>query len=223
MKNVILTAIFTLSSSLFATNIKHTGLDFTRGMTVEINADGNVRNVGAGISVLQIDGTDLIDALCVNLFQGITVGQTYDAASIDASAYDMDGSSAAWLVQTFLPVVNAATGLARQIDGAALQLAIWDTIHDGGDGFADGHVRATGNTTASVLALANQWRLDAIDQNGAAKVFTAAPGTRTFQQQIYLSACASGNDCGGGEVPEPGTLVMMAVGAAAVLFGSWRR
>ena len=226
MKNVIVTAIFTLSSTLFATSIQHTGVDAARGMTVEITTDGTVRNVNAGVGVLRIDGTTLLDALCANLFQGITIGETYNAASIDASAYDLDGSSAAWLIRAFLPVVNAATGLTKQIDGAALQLAIWDTIHDGGDGFGNGRIRSTGNTNSSVLALANQWRLAAIDQDAAANVYTAANGSRAFQQQIYLSACTTGagNECGGGgEVPEPGPLAMMAAGAAAVWFGSWRR
>ncbi len=222
MKNVIVTAIFTLSSTLFATSIQHTGVDSTRGMSVEITTDGTVRSVNAGVGVLRIDGTTLLDALCANLFQSITIGQTYNAASIDASAYDLDGSSAAWLIRAFLPVVNAATGLTKQIDGAALQLAIWDTIHDGGDGFSNGRIRSTGNTNSSILALANQWRLAAIDQDAAANVYTATVGSRSFQQQIYLSACSTGNDCGG-EVPEPGTLAMMAVGAAAVWFGSWRR
>ena len=224
MKNVIVTAIFTLSSTLLATTIQHTGVDATRGMSIEIKIDGNVRGVKAGVGVLRIDGTTLIDALCANLFQGITIDQTYNAASIDASAYDLDGSSAAWLIRAFLPVVNAATGLTKQIDGAALQLAIWDTIHDGGDGFNNGRIRSTGYTNSSVLALANQWRLAAIDQDAAANVYTAATGSRAFQQQMYLSACSTGNNCGGGgEVPEPGTLAMMAVGAAAVWFGSWRR
>lgn len=82
----------------------------------------------------------------MNLFQGITLYRDYPAVSLLPDAYDSDGGAAAWLMQTFLPVVNAAMGSTRQIDGAALQLAIWDTIHDGGDGFAIGRVRSTGNT-----------------------------------------------------------------------------
>jgi hypothetical protein len=217
MKKIILAAIISSCSSLFASTIQHTGLDSARSMTIEIRADGSVRNVKAGIGQLLVDGSELIDVLCVNLFQGITVNQTYAAVSIDAEDYDFDGSAAAWLMETFLPVVNASTGLLQKIQGAALQLAVWDTIHDGGNGFSDGRIRATSGTNSQVLALANQWRLEALDENGSASVYKAAPGSRAFQQQMYLSVDYDA------EVPEPGTLVMLAIGSLAVLFGSWRR
>ena len=225
MKKIMATAILTLSSSsLFATSIQHTGIDWNRGLTVQISADGKAKDVSAGVGVLLVDGTNLIDAFCVNLFTGISVNQTYAAVAIDSADYDVDGPSAAWLVQNFLPLVNAASGVTRQIEGAALQLAIWDTIHDGGDGFAAGRIRSTGSTTATVLALAEQWSLAAVNQNGTANVYTAAPGARAFQQQIFLPVCTDANGCqSGGEVPEPSTIAMMLIGGAGVLFGSWRR
>ena len=225
MNRLTATAILALSStSLFATSIKHTGVDSSRAMTIEINSDGTVHNANAGISRILVDGTTLIDSLCVNLFTGITVNQTYSAMSIGAATYDGDGAAAAWLMRTFLPVVNAAAGATRQIEGAALQLLIWDTIHDSGDGFNTGRIQATSHTNSAVLAVANQWRLAALDQTAAASVFTAAPGARSFQQQIYIPNCISGGDCGtGGEVPEPSTLAMLAIGSVGVVFGAWRK
>jgi len=216
MKKLILTTILTLSSysSLFATSIKHTGMDTSRGLNIEIRADGSARNVNAGVNILLVDGLNLVDVFCVNLFTGITLNQTYAAMSIDADDYNVNGDSAAWLMETFLPVVNAAAGAIRQIDGAALQLAIWDLIHDGGDGFAAGRLRATNHTNSSVLAVANEWWLEALDKTGEASVYTALPGNRAFQQQMYL---------GESEVPEPSTLAMFGIGALAVIFGSWRR
>ena len=216
MKKLLLTAILSLtSSSLFATTIKHTGLDWTRAMGIEISADGAVRNASAGVGILQVNGTSLVDILCVNLFQGISVNQTYAAASVSPTSYDSDGGAAAWLMQSFLPIVDTA------IEGAALQLAIWDVIHDGGDGFASGRIRSTGNTNASVLAMASQWIMDAQGHSSnAAFVFTAAPGQRAFQQQLYLAVCDQPPT---GDVPEPGTLAMLAIGTVGVLVGTWRR
>ncbi len=223
-KLILAAAILSLSSTaLLATNIQHTGLDWTRGMTIEIQADNRVRNASAGVGVLRIDSASFLDAFCVNLFQGITLYQDYSAVSQLPDAYDADGGTAAWLMQTFLPVVNAAVGSARRIDGAALQLAIWDTIHDGGDGFGLGRVRSTGNTNSNVLAVADRWRLASLDRHGAASVYIAAPGSPAFQQQLYLSGCATMGTCGNSEVPEPGTLAMLAIGGLGIYFGTLRR
>ena len=64
MNRLTATAILALSStSLFATSIKHTGVDSSRAMTIEINSDGTVRNANAGVSRLLVDGTTLIDSL----------------------------------------------------------------------------------------------------------------------------------------------------------------
>ncbi|MBM3793909.1 MAG: hypothetical protein FJW31_07530 [Acidobacteria bacterium] len=218
MKNKTTLLISTLltilsSTTLFGTNIQHTGLDWDRAMTIEIKADGNVRNANAGVGVLLVNGADYVDALCVNLFQAIYLNTTYAAQSIAPASYDVDGGNApAYLAERYL------SASLTDVGGAALQLAVWDLIDDGGDGFAAGRIRSTANTNGSVLAQANNWRMEAMGQSGAASIFTAAPGTTAFQQQIYLT----GNP-GGGEVPEPGKLVMLVVGVAGVAFGSWSR
>ena len=121
MKKLILTAaILTLSSTaLLATNIQHTGLDWNRGMTIELQADNRVQNASAGVGVLLVDGASLVDAFCVNLFRGIALYQDYSATSVTPTSYDPDGGAAAWLMQTFLPVVNAtAPGSSQQMEGA---------------------------------------------------------------------------------------------------------
>ena len=219
MKKLILTAILSLSStSLFATNILHNGLDWTRGMSIEIKADNNVRNANAGVGLVTLDNATPLDVFCVNLFQGITLYQNYAATSVSPTVYDADGGAAAWLMQTFLPTVDTA------IEGAALQLAIWDVIHDSGDGFASGRIRSTGNTNAAVLSLAGQWVAASHGQSSAnAQVFTAGPNQRAFQQQLYLTGCALSGNCGGSEVPEPGTLSMLALGGLGIFFGARRK
>ncbi len=192
-------ALFSSSSSLRATEIVHTGLDGNRSQSIEIKADGNTRNVGAGVGILLVDGITYIDVLCVNLFQGITLNIDYAAQSIAASVYDSDGPAAGYLAQTYLPSVST------KIAGAALQLAVWDLIHDGGDGFSAGRVQSTVNTNSSVLTQANSFRQEALGKAAAASVFTAAPGARAFQQQIYLA----GNP---GQVPEPATFALLGIG-----------
>ena len=110
------------------------------------------------------------------------------------------------------------------IEGAALQLAIWDVIHDSGDGFATGRIRSTGNTNAAVLSLAGQWVAASHGQSSTnAQVFTAGPNQRAFHQQLYLTGCALSGNCGGSEVPEPGTLSMLALGGLGIFFGARRK
>jgi PEP-CTERM motif len=215
MKKLILTAILGLtSSSLFATTIRHQGLDWNRAMGIEIEANGQVRNVNAGVGSVRVNGSALLDVFCVNLFQGITLYQSYSAASVAPAAYDSDGGAAAWLMQTLLP------GLHSAVEGAALQLAIWDVIHDGGDGFDAGLIQSSLHTNADVLSLASGWVSNSRGMNGtAAFVFTAAPNARPFQQQMYLAI-----DCNPpSDVPEPGTTAMLAIGCLGVFVGSWRR
>lgn len=184
-------------------------------MQIEISADGNVRTASAGVGQLLVDNSpSAIDAFCANLFQGITLNQAYNATVIDAATFNpASGAAAAWLMRTFLPQVNAATGVARQERGAALQLTIWDMLSDGGNGFGAGRVQATTRTNSAVLALAEAWRLEGLDKTARAGVFTNATGAPAFQQQIFLDPAPVG-----GEVPEPGTMAMAALASAGLIW-----
>ncbi len=216
MNKLILTAILTLtSSSLFATNIRHQGLDWSRAMSIEIEAGGHVRNASAGVGIMRVNGSSLVDVLCVNLFQSITLYESYSAASVAPLSYDADAGAAAWLMQTFLPIVDSA------IEGAALQLAVWDVIHDGGDGLDAGRIQSSAHTNASVLSLASLWVSASQGMTGdAALVFTAAPNACSFQQQMYLAVDRPST---GGDVPEPGTMAMLLIGCVGVFAGTWRK
>ena len=149
----------------------------------------------------------------MNLFEGFAFFEEYTADSISALDYNPNGAQAGWLMQTFLPVTNTA------IDGAALQLAIWDVIHDGGDGFDAGRIRSSSYTDADVLALARERVAESHGQSTtAAYVYTASPGTPIFQQQLYLSGAQYDPPSDPpSDVPEPGTLAILGVGGLALV------
>jgi len=189
------------------------GSTWTGVMGIVVELDGEEHVAGAGVGLFSVEGSDPINTFCVNLFEGFAFFEEYTADSISALDYNPNGAQAGWLMQTFLPVTNTA------IDGAALQLAIWDVIHDGGDGFDAGRIRSSSYTDADVLALARERVAESHGQSTtAAYVYTASPGTPIFQQQLYLSGAQYDPPSDSpSDVPEPGTLAILGVGGLALV------
>jgi hypothetical protein len=80
------------------------------------------------------------------------------------------GRRAAWLNQTFLPDVSNSD------QATALQVAIWDVVHDAGNGLGTGSLRA-GATPGPVVTLAEQYILASEGQEGSTgSVFTHVNG-----------------------------------------------
>lgn len=200
------------SSTLPAATIVHQGLDSQRSFTFEMNANGTTRNVTAGVGRVLVDGLNTLDVFCVDLFELINTNTTYHANIISTSVFDpQDGDRAAWLMRTYLPQINLLiNGTQKQQWAAALQFAIWDVIHDSGDGFGAGMIRSTGNTNATLLSQANTWIAASVGQSFSGKVFVAPPNSRGFQEQMFL-------------MPEPSSITMMAAGVLAIAFGAFRR
>jgi hypothetical protein len=138
-----------------AATIVVTGVDWSRGESIWINGDGSdMQTYFAGvisISVTDTDGTFLRDSLCVDLFTDIYIGLPYNTTVL--SPGDVPGKNllrVSWLVDNaLLPTQSSIPSALPQADwvttsaqGAGIQLAIWDIVHDGGDGFAIGRVRA---------------------------------------------------------------------------------
>jgi hypothetical protein len=103
----------------------------------------------AGVISATLDGQHL-DLFCVDLYHDVSPGVNYTVniwAPNDpaAQAYSLNLGRAAWLYLNYLPVVNAAVD--KDVEGAALQLAIWDVIHDSGDGLATGTIKLDAGTT----------------------------------------------------------------------------
>ncbi|MBY0375401.1 MAG: PEP-CTERM sorting domain-containing protein [Bryobacteraceae bacterium] len=177
-----------------------------------MNANGTTRNVNAGVARILVNGITTLDAFCVDLFELIYTNTTYQANVVTTDVYDpQDGDRAAWLMRTYLPQINLLiNGAQKQQWAAALQFAIWDVIHDSGNGFADGMIRSTANTNSTVLTQASTWLAASAGQSYSGRVFVAPTGSRGFQEQMFLA-------------PEPSSLTMMAVGALAIAFGAFRR
>ena len=110
------------------------------------------------------------------------------------------------VLRNTLPTINAT--LRRQ-QGAALQLAIWDIVHDNGDGFNAGRIRQSGDalnpTDAIVLAQANNFLASSLGrplQGGIVYVNVLGP---TSMQRLISDS-----------VPEPSSYGLMLTGCAAI-------
>lgn len=116
------------------------------GNTVDYSAD----NVAIGPQIISFNGSpppgyaQSYAAYCVDLYHWDQSPSTVyvepftalsnltdnNAASdgLTQAQYNEDLDQAAWLYDTYNPTVQSATGQQQQIDGAALQWAIWDVI-----------------------------------------------------------------------------------------------
>ena len=162
----------------------------------------------AGVFLITLDATYQRVALCVDYFTGIDAGVNY-RSNLAALNSISNGLRIAWLIENALP--SATTQLA----GAALQLAIWDIVHDNADGFDLGSIRqatSTGNTWSPALL------------NAAINYETISAGKTSTNAWIYLNIDpATGLPVQdlispiygtGPALPEGGSLTLVASGAA---------
>lgn len=172
-------------------------------------------NLTTGVAGLFVDGFG-VDAICADFFTLISNGD-YNVNLLGPNAVS-NGARVAWMLRNILPSINSqANGLTKQQQGAGLQLAAWDIIHDGGDGFNLGRIRQAGGanpTDAMVLIWANAYLGGSSGQSlvdAYTIVYRNVDGTGASQQ--LLSS----------QTPEPSTYAMMFTGVALLGLGTYRR
>jgi hypothetical protein len=145
-------------------------------------------------------------AYCVDLFTSIGFG-TYNTTMGSPGGYP-NGLRAAWIYENYAHLVTTNQ------QAAALQVALWDVVHDGGDGLSVGNIRLSASESA-LLASAN-----AIVAASAGK--TSWNATILYNQVISTGAPAQTLITSGQmSTPEPTTLGM--TGAALLALGMLRR
>ena len=158
-----------------ASAIVVTGVDWNRGESIWVGADGADRQTYfAGVVLISVSDAGrkfARDSLCVDLFTFIYIGNTYGTTVLhpdQVSGKNLERVS--WLIDNaLLPAQNSAYTSALPttdwigsiVQGAGVQLAIWDLVHDGGDGFSAGRVRAAADlihpTDPAVLSWAETY------------------------------------------------------------------
>jgi len=217
-----------------STIIVATGVDTTRGVSnLWINEQGTDTQAYF-TGVIEISVTDSSghvfnrDSFCVDLFTDININTQYNTTVLSPS--QVPGKNlgrVSWLVDNaLLPTQNSnytsqlpqADWVTTSAQGAGLQLAIWDIVHDNGDGFSSGSVQAAKNhtTTSSVLNWARTYEtLSANKDSNLAYIYQNVVLGGTTAVQMLAGPLFT--DGGPAPVPEPSTLACAA--GALVLIG----
>lgn len=213
-----------------ATVINYTGDDPARTFNIWMRATYNVgdmltngqlavaqqtinEQVPAGVMNLIVDGTHNVDAFCVDYF--VLIGTGNHNVNLLGQNSINGGGRIEWMLRNTLPAINAQVNatLKRQ-QAAALQLAIWDIVHDNGDGFTAGRIQqstdANNLTNSVVLSNANSFLAASLGRTQlGGVVYQNVLGPNVTQRLISDG------------VPEPSSYALMLTGLAMV--GYFRR
>jgi hypothetical protein len=108
------------------------------------------------------------------------------------------GDRLSWMYDFYAPTITQGW------QAAAFQLAAWDVVSDGGDGFSAGRIQASSTTNATILSAAAALVSTSQGQSSGTGIFYQPTAGPQFSQTLFRSADYS--------VPEPGTYLLMSAG-----------
>lgn len=202
LSKIILVAVSALAAcSAFAEDLKFAGMANSSPLKVSISLNGgDFKNTYAGI-LKMTDGSQTINSYCANVFSPLNTSyHSYTASNVDFNG----GTN---LSMAGRIVANSYFDADTASEQAALQLAIWSALHNGGSSFnANGSAVKFSGVSSDVLSLASQYfQKGFLDPVNSATFYGSSEAGA--QSQITASP-----------VPEPFTLGFLgAAGLAAFL------
>jgi hypothetical protein len=176
--------------------------------------------IGVGVLNLSFDGSlQLQDAFCLDRFNYISSGNY--TVNLSAPNVVNNGEQAAWMLHEVLPLINAAPNATEQGNlAAALQLAIWDVVHDNGDGFSQGRIQMSSDpanvTDPIILNLAQSFITASVGNAYIHAVVISNVNADALTQRLIVDRPGDG-------VPEPSTWAMALTGLALAGLGRLKR
>jgi hypothetical protein len=201
MKKFVFALSMLLSGTVNASTLFVSGLDTARGGNVDFKENGTDVNGYAGAIFAAFDGIDVTPLFCVDLFTNISVPSTVNSTPIAPTG---NQTRAAWLY------VNQLSTVTDAIAGMAFQLAIWDIMHDNGDGIASGSVQAAATTPLAVATAWTNYLTLSLGQS-------LSTGVSIYQNTNISDGSPAQNLIGApAPTPEPGTWALVAIGMAGM-------
>jgi hypothetical protein len=179
---------------------------------------GELKDYGAVQSTLRSGAA--FDMLCVGQFHDISTGLTHtvDAQAPDdpaLQAYSVDMTAATWLYLAYTPMVDSAASAANDDDAvrdpAELHTAMWDVLHNGGDGLGDVNLQLPAAGAAGMPALAS-------DMISASVGMASSSAALSLGSGIGPQATAIIRGPSGPSTPEPSPFLLLGFGLALLAF-----
>lgn len=209
--NKLAFALLTAAALYAGPTVTLTGVDTSRGANVTFLNNGVPETGFAGVILGTFNGVSVSPLFCVDLFTGIGLG-TWNTDPLDPRIARNE-DRVAWL---YLNQISTVTSVNT---GLAFQLAIWDIIHDNGDGLGSGSVSTATFTglTATQISLVNAY----VAASAGKSVLTGV----TIYKNSNPTTGAPAQDLIGASInnPEPASAVLVLLGFALVGTGTLRR
>lgn len=204
-------ALVTAAALYAAPTVTLTGVDTGRGANVTFLNNGTSETGFAGVILGTYNGVSVSPLFCVDLFTGIGLG-TWNTNPL-APRIARNEDRVAWLYANQISTVTSVN------TGLAFQIAIWDIIHDNGDGLGAGSVSTATFTslTAAQISLINAYVAASLGKSlltGVTIYQNSNPTTGAPAQDLIGASVAS---------PEPTSGVLVLLGFALVGTGAVRR
>lgn len=211
----LLAGLLLATAQLPAALLSLNALDYTKGGDLPFMEDGNAIVGFSGVITGTFNGGSVIQLLCVDLFANISAPSTNDSVSYQPRAWRHE-DRAAWLYVNVMPTLTTA------IQGQALQLAIWDIVHDNGDGLSAGRIRQSGSTPQAVIDQFQIYLTSSAGQSSmAASIYFNTTPVTGEPLQTLLGFFQPGSPPA--PAPEPGTFGLIAAAAGITMLVGRRR
>lgn len=198
-------ASLALVSASTAATLTFVGTDTSKSKAVSITYKGKTTNVMAGVMNFRLDGGEIFEAFCIDLDNWNFKNDQYGVNVTNTTILPQHGS----MVESLF--ANYAAGIGSKDEGAALQLAIWDALVDGGDGLDSGNFKANVNSGMKNLVSSMLTAQESNIENFTFTYFEAISHTAGNKDNRYQNVFT------GEAVPEPATMAIFGIGSLIAL------